>query len=85
MAAILLVVGLIGAVLLYGDGAITPAISVLSTVEGLKVDAPCVTPFVVPATVVILIGLFSVQRKGTGFIGRLFGPLGGVLRFASTR
>ena len=73
--AILLVVGLIGAALLYGDGAITPAISVLSAVEGLKVDAPGVTPFVVPATVVILIGLFSVQRKGTGFIGRLFGPV----------
>ncbi|GJD56258.1 MULTISPECIES: potassium transporter Kup [Methylobacterium] len=73
--ALLLVVGLIGAALLYGDGAITPAISVLSAVEGLKVDAPGVTPFVVPATVVILIGLFSVQRKGTGFIGRLFGPV----------
>ena len=73
--AILLVVGLIGAALLYGYGAITPAISVLSAVEGLKVDAPGVTPFVVPATVVILIGLFSVQRKGTGFIGRLFGPV----------
>ncbi|MGY2052220.1 potassium transporter Kup [Methylobacterium sp. JK268] len=73
--ATLLVVGLIGAALLYGDGAITPAISVLSAVEGLKVDAPSVTPFVVPITVVILIGLFTVQRRGTGFIGRIFGPV----------
>ena len=73
--ALLLVVGLIGAALLYGDGAITPAISVLSAVEGLKLDAPGVAPFVVPITVVILVGLFSVQRKGTGFIGRIFGPV----------
>ena len=73
--ALLLVVGLIGAALLYGDGAITPAISVLSAVEGLKLDAPSVTPFVVPITLAILVGLFSVQRKGTGFIGRIFGPV----------
>src|SRR6476659_142867 len=73
--ASLLIVGLIGAALLYGDGAITPAISVLSAVEGLKVDAPGLAPFVVPITVVILVGLFSVQRKGTGFIGRIFGPM----------
>lgn len=73
--ALLLVVGLIGAALLYGDGAITPAISVLSAVEGLKLDAPGLAPFVVPLTIVILIGLFSVQRKGTGFIGRIFGPV----------
>lgn len=73
--ALLLVVGLIGAALLYGDGAITPAISVLSAVEGLKLDAPGVAPFVVPITVAILVGLFSVQRKGTGFIGRIFGPV----------
>ncbi|WP_238313214.1 potassium transporter Kup [Methylobacterium crusticola] len=73
--ALLLVVGLVGAALLYGDGAITPAISVLSAVEGLKVDAPGLAPFVVPITIVILIGLFSVQRRGTGFIGRIFGPV----------
>ncbi|MGH1574180.1 potassium transporter Kup [Methylobacterium sp. P31] len=73
--ALLLVVGLIGAALLYGDGAITPAISVLSAVEGLKLDAPGLAPFVVPITIVILVGLFSVQRKGTGFIGRIFGPV----------
>src|SRR4051812_5488470 len=71
----LLVVGLIGAALLYGDGAITPAISVLSAIEGLKVDAPVLAPAVVPATVVILIGLFVMQRQGTSFIGRIFGPV----------
>ena len=73
--ATLLVVGLIGAALLYGDGVITPAISVLSAIEGLKVDAPQLAPMVVPLSVVILIGLFLVQRKGTGFIGSIFGPV----------
>src|SRR5215212_12021059 len=71
----LLIVGLVGAALLYGDGAITPAISVLSAIEGLKVDAPSLSPAVVPATVVILIGLFVMQRQGTQFIGRIFGPV----------
>jgi KUP system potassium uptake protein len=71
----LLVVGLIGAALLYGDGAITPAISVLSAIEGLKADAPSLAPAVVPLTVVILIGLFVIQRQGTQFIGRAFGPV----------
>src|SRR6201747_482532 len=71
----LLVVGLIGAALLYGDGAITPAISVLSAIEGLKVDAPSLAPAVVPITVVILIGLFIMQKQGTGFIGKIFGPV----------
>jgi KUP system potassium uptake protein len=71
----LLIVGLVGAALLYGDGAITPAISVLSAVEGLKVDAPSLAPAVVPLTVVILIGLFVVQKKGAGFIGNIFGPV----------
>jgi KUP system potassium uptake protein len=71
----LLVVGLVGAALLYGDGAITPAISVLSALEGLKVDAPSLTPAVMPLTVVILIGLFAVQKKGAGFIGGIFGPI----------
>jgi KUP system potassium uptake protein len=73
--ASLLVVGLIGAALLYGDGVITPAISVLSAVEGLKIDAPSLAPMVVPITVAILIGLFLVQRKGTEFVGRIFGPV----------
>jgi KUP system potassium uptake protein len=71
----LLVVGLVGAALLYGDGAITPAISVLSAIEGLKADAPSLAPAVVPLTIVILIGLFIMQRQGTQFIGRAFGPV----------
>jgi len=70
-----LLLGLIGAALLYGDGAITPAISVLSAIEGLKVDAPQLAPLIVPATVAILVILFIVQRKGTGFIGGVFGPV----------
>ncbi|TKW80201.1 MAG: potassium transporter Kup [Bradyrhizobium icense] len=71
----LLVVGLVGAALLYGDGAITPAISVLSAIEGLKVDAPALAPAVVPITVAILVGLFIIQKRGTGFIGGIFGPV----------
>ncbi|WBL75308.1 KUP/HAK/KT family potassium transporter [Bradyrhizobium xenonodulans] len=71
----LLVVGLVGAALLYGDGAITPAISVLSAIEGLKVDAPSLAPAVVPITIAILVGLFMMQKQGAGFIGRIFGPV----------
>ena len=70
-----LILGLVGAALLYGDGAITPAISVLSALEGLKVDAPQLGPMVLPLAVVILLGLFFVQRRGTGFIGGIFGPI----------
>jgi len=73
--ASLLIVGLIGAALLYGDGVITPAISVLSAVEGLKIDAPALAPVVVPITIAILVALFLVQRKGTEFVGRIFGPV----------
>jgi KUP system potassium uptake protein len=73
--ASLMIVGLIGAALLYGDGVITPAISVLSAVEGLKLDAPRLAPMVVPISVAILVGLFLVQRKGTAFIGNIFGPV----------
>lgn len=73
--ALLLVVGLIGAALLYGDGAITPAISVLSAVEGLKVDAPALGHYVVPITLAILVGLFAVQFQGVARIGRIFGPV----------
>ena len=73
--ASLLVVGLIGAALLYGDGVITPAISVLSAIEGLKIDAPALSPMVVPVTIAILVGLFMVQRKGTEFVGSIFGPV----------
>ena len=73
--ASLMIVGLIGAALLYGDGVITPAISVLSAVEGLKLDAPRLAPVVVPISAAILVGLFLVQRKGTAFIGNIFGPV----------
>ncbi|MGD9947207.1 MAG: potassium transporter Kup [Desulfobulbus sp.] len=67
--------GLFGACLLYGDGMITPAISVLSAVEGLRIITPALKPLVLPTTVAILIGLFSLQRAGTARIGRLFGPI----------
>src|SRR6516225_4191114 len=73
--ASLLIVGLIGAALLYGDGVITPAISVLSAVEGLKLDAPQLAPVIVPISIAILVSLFLVQRKGTAFIGNIFGPV----------
>jgi KUP system potassium uptake protein len=67
--------GVIGAALLYGDGVITPAISILSAIEGLKFFSPSVADFVVPVTLVILIGLFALQYRGTGSVGRLFGPV----------
>ena len=67
--------GVIGAALLYGDGVITPAISVLSAVEGLTIANAAFKPWVVPLTCVILIGLFAIQRRGTGSVGRLFGPI----------
>jgi len=73
--AVLLAVGLFGAALLYGDGMITPAISVLSAVEGLEVAAPGLAAFVVPITIAILIGLFSFQRRGTAGVGAVFGPV----------
>ncbi|HMS63985.1 MAG TPA: potassium transporter Kup [Ignavibacteria bacterium] len=68
-------IGLFGAALLYGDGVITPAISVLSAVEGLKVATPFFTPFIIPLTVIILIILFAVQHKGTAGVGKIFGPI----------
>ena len=71
----LMLMGLFGACLLYGDGTITPAISVLSAVEGLHVVAPALDAFVIPLTIAILIGLFVAQRKGSARIGRLFGPV----------
>jgi KUP system potassium uptake protein len=73
--AIMVVIGLVGATLLYGDGAITPAISVLSAIEGIKVYSPHLDRVVVPLTVAILVLLFAVQRKGTSFVGRMFGPI----------
>ena len=68
-------VGLLGAALIYGDGAITPAISVLSALEGLGIAAPGLQPYVLPAAVAILVALFAVQRQGTARIGRAFGPV----------
>ncbi|HEY7247265.1 MAG TPA: KUP/HAK/KT family potassium transporter [Xanthobacteraceae bacterium] len=73
--AVMVVVGLVGATLLYGDGAITPAISVLSAIEGIKVYAPQLEHVVVPLTVAILLALFAIQHKGTSFIGGIFGPI----------
>lgn len=66
--------GLLGAALFYGDGAITPAISVLSALQGLEITSARLTPFVVPLSVGIILGLFWIQRRGTGAISRLFGP-----------
>ena len=71
----LVLLGAFGTAMLYGDGAITPAISVLSAVEGLGVAQPSLTGWIIPIAVVILIGLFSLQRRGTHTIGRLFGPI----------
>jgi KUP system potassium uptake protein len=72
---IIVAVGLFGAALIYGDGAITPAISVLSALEGLKLVAPSFNPYVLPAAVAVLIGLFAIQPQGTAKIGRAFGPI----------
>jgi KUP system potassium uptake protein len=71
----LMIVGLFGTAVFYGDGVITPAISVLSAVEGLEVAAPQLHSFVIPITLVVLTGLFAVQRFGTGGIGKFFGPI----------
>jgi len=73
--AAMVVIGLIGATLLYGDGTITPAISVLSAIEGVKLYAPELDRAVVPLTVVILAILFLIQRNGTSWIGGIFGPV----------
>ena len=75
LRSVLLVVGIFGTALFYGDGVITPAISVLSAVEGLEVVSPAFARFVIPLTLVILFCLFVVQKRGTGGIGRFFGPL----------
>ena len=68
-------VGLLGAALIYGDGAITPAISVLSALEGLNMATPAFQPYVVPAAIAILLALFAIQSQGTATIGRFFGPV----------
>ena len=71
---VLVVMGVFGTALLYGDGMITPAISVLSAVEGTEIATDRLDGFVVPIAIVILVGLFSVQRRGTNAVGRVFGP-----------
>ncbi|HQT81994.1 MAG: potassium transporter Kup [Ferrovum sp. 37-45-19] len=71
----ILILGLCGASLFYGDGVITPAISVLSAVEGLQVASPSFKDYIVPITLVILVALFFIQRKGTAKVGALFGPI----------
>ncbi|MGA2995342.1 potassium transporter Kup [Bradyrhizobium sp.] len=73
--SVLVLLGVIGASLLYGDGVITPAISVLSAMEGLKLVAPAFEHFILPATIAVLVGLFVIQRHGTERIGKLFGPI----------
>ncbi len=73
--AVMVVIGLIGATLLYGDGCITPAVSVLSAIEGIKVYAPKLEHFILPLTVAILVALFAMQRLGTAKIGQVFGPI----------
>ena len=75
LRSVLMTVGLFGTAIFYGDGVITPAISVLSAVEGLGVAAPALNSAVIPITLVVLFGLFSVQRFGTGGIGKFFGPI----------
>lgn len=72
---LLMLLGLFGGALLYGDGTITPAISVLSAVEGLEVAVPAFKPLVIPVTLVIIVGLFAIQKHGTQGIGTLFGPV----------
>src|ERR1700732_1066253 len=72
---VIVAVGLFGAALIYGDGAITPAISVLSALEGLNIATPAVQPYILPVSVVILIALFAIQPQGTARIGRAFGPI----------
>jgi len=74
-AAPIVTLGLVGAVLLYGDGMITPAISVLSAVEGIEIATPAFSHYVVPITIVILVGLFWIQDRGTAVVGTLFGPV----------
>ncbi|HXH62585.1 MAG TPA: potassium transporter Kup [Gemmatimonadales bacterium] len=72
---IMIVLGIFGAALLYADGALTPAISVLSAVEGLEVATPALATWVIPITLAILVGLFLIQSRGTASLGTLFGPV----------
>lgn len=72
---IILTLGLFGAALFYGDGVVTPAISVLSAMEGLEVITPSLQPYVIPLTLIVLIAVFMLQRRGTASVGALFGPV----------
>ncbi|MFS8976062.1 potassium transporter Kup [Cupriavidus necator] len=74
-AKVLMMLGIFGACMFYGDAVITPAISVLSAVEGLEIAAPQLSKFVIPITLVILAALFLIQRHGTAAVGKLFGPI----------
>jgi KUP system potassium uptake protein len=75
LSPLVVTLGIAAAALFYGDSTITPAISVLSAIEGLEVAAPALEDYVLPITVVILLGLFAIQRKGTATVGVLFGPV----------
>ncbi len=72
---LLILLGLFGTALLYGDGMITPAISILSAIEGLSLITPIFNPYIIPITIGIMVGLFSIQKRGTGTIGKIFGPV----------
>jgi KUP system potassium uptake protein len=74
-AKAVVIVGILGAAMFYGDGMVTPAISVLSAVEGLEVATPAFKPFVIPITLLVLFGLFYIQRHGTALVGNFFGPV----------
>jgi len=74
-AGLVILLGMVGAALFYGDAAITPAISVLSAVEGLELVTPMLKPFVIPVSITILVGLFLMQKKGTKKVSMLFGPV----------
>ncbi|HJW04574.1 MAG TPA: potassium transporter Kup [Azospira sp.] len=69
------IIGILGAAMFYGDGMVTPAISVLSAVEGLEIATPALKSFVIPITLLVLFGLFAMQRRGTAAVGALFGPV----------
>src|SRR5574343_581129 len=71
----IMIIGILGAAMFYGDGMVTPAISVLSAVEGLEIVTPALKPFVIPITLVVLFILFFVQRRGTATVGAAFGPV----------
>ncbi len=75
MARWVILIGVFGSALLYGDGIITPAVSILSAVEGLNVATPAFEKYIIPITVVLIVGLFAVQRHGTKKVGRMFGPV----------